>query len=216
MNEKKLRQMVSRQNQMNFLIGVGLLLGALFAWGITLGVVFWLGGLFQYSMIFLFSENTFTRWLPALFTVLLMLIIAGAGFTRQHQFLDLSGWSESGANLGRVGHSKNAPLMTHGLNRTTAYGYLVVEILLVAPIATREAIAMLRTRMVVGDETIAQAAEIHRDLKERADWVPRGRYHKKLRAVALLRQLQLIRQTDIRGIPSIRTPSSENGEEPVQ
>jgi hypothetical protein len=216
MKEQKLRLLIDRQKHLQLLIVAGLLIGAIFTWWLTYSISYWLGTLFQSLAVFLFSEQPFTDWIPTATAFILLVIVALAGFTRDHSFLDLSGWAESDASAYRVGHFGRPRPMGHAALHYTFDAYILVEILLIAPLATREAIAMLRTRFPATEEEIAQAAKIHEDLQSKGDWVPRGRYHRFPKAVDLLAHLQLIRQTDIRGVPSIRTPSGENEEPPIQ
>jgi len=203
MTEQQLGRKIASENWFQIVLGVCLTLGAIFAWVVTYGVALWLGWMFQEAVEFLFPRFVLLEWIPAILTAIILLAVALAGFTREHDPFDLGGWADSSANLGRVGGG-DSPLTLNASNRYSGEAYVLVEILLLAPLFTREAIGRFRARIRTKPQQVAQASEILREIEASPDWIPRGRYHGQLDAVELLLRLGLIRQSRIQGVASLR------------
>jgi len=207
MTEPELHRIIVRRNLFHLLAGCVLAVGAVVSWCVTYVIALCLGYLLEEAVAFVFPRAVITDWIATVVTAIVLIVVDVVGFTREHGALDLSGWVDSSANLGTA-RSSGSWATVNAMNRYSGQAYVLVEILLFAAIATREAIAMFRAYIRTTPETRADAARIVRELREASDWVPRGRYHESLDAVELLHHLQLIRQTTRQGIPSIRTPLS--------
>jgi hypothetical protein len=203
MNQSELERRVVRHNWFHGIRAVGLAVGALLAWNITIALTVWLVLMLQDLVEFFEPHSPLAAWMPTILTPLLLLVVVVVGFTRDENFLELSGWAKSSANLGNSGKT---PLSTNAMNRYSGQGYFLVEILLLAPAMTREAIGATQSMLRVTPDTTAAAAHILHELRQRRDWVPRGRYHHCLDGVELLHRLDMIWQDERHGITLIRAP----------
>ena len=199
-----LRRRVSRHNLACLLLGSALLLGSVFAWLLTWGMI----EVFLFTTLATLDSFFSLRWpvgiIVRLGTFVGLVLVAVAGFRRTTELFDLRGYHES--SLGGAFSSRRAVVGNYMLDAPAAKAFFFVEWLLLAPVATRDGIRQLRQIVFPSPGTLAAAAAIETDLKSRSDWTVRGRYHDRLDSVDLLLKLRLIWQKDERGIARLRVP----------
>lgn len=198
---ESLRRRVARFNVFYRFLGLALLLGAAVGWVLTLVALGALAAiLLRIPQFFDVREGLVDGLFWGIFFILLGLV-AWIGFRREHGFLELPGLTESplyqshrGGGVGRF--DMNA------MN-------LRLELLLFAPMATRQGLQLLfGTPIRTSREVLEKAGRLYASLYGSDAWIPLTDDPVERAAAEILARFDLIRLSPARdGSVSIRIPS---------
>lgn len=181
-----LRSAVSRFNLLYRLLGLALLIFALFGWALTITVLAIsakaIVGALDLANISLESDGV------VFWTLLIVFLVAMTihGFRREGGFMELSGLMESPLHYS----SKSGGVGRFDANMLN----FRLEILLFAPLATKQGLALLfGTPLRVRSETFDKAASLYEMLQSENGWIGLGVQSPNRTAAELLARFELIR-----------------------
>jgi len=184
-----LQKRIARHNRLHLALGLFMLPAAAVAWVVSF---YLLRGMFRLALSPWIDDVAKLSVIANGIAWCGIVLLAGEGLRRTRELFLLTDYADS--FQGRLfTDTDSGSAISRRQGNPLGAAYMISHVLLLAPQATRTAVAMLRDRISAEPETLTQAAHILRRLHLHRRWHNVSDFEQQRAAVGLLNRLQLIR-----------------------